>query len=74
MQIDVSYHGGHNRVVTENFWLGWVSYSLFPTGKIKPVPTHKKKYLLWEKVAQNATLILFFGGWVGLGLGGSSVS
>ena len=55
-----------NRVFAENLvglgFLQSVSY-------IKSIPTHEKKYLLWEKAAQNATFNLIF-----LGLGSSSVS
>ena len=55
------------KILFELGFLSSVSY-------IKPIPTHHKNYLLWEKVAQLPLLTHFFLGWVGLGLGSSSAS
>ena len=56
---------------SRRIWFGWVSCSLFPISN-QSQPT--KNYLLWEKMAQTPLFTYFFLGWVGLGLGSSSVS
>ena len=82
--INVEAHSAHcrmtkqarkkkNGVCGELGLQGWVWSSPFPVQN----QSHPKKiYLLWEKVAQVPLFfkIDFFLGWVGLGLGNSSVS
>ena len=55
-----------NRVFAEDLvglaFLQSVSY-------IKPIPTHTRKYLLWEKVAHMPRFFLPIFSWVGLALG-----
>ena len=41
---------------------------------IKPIPTHEKLFAVGKKWPQMPLLTYFFLGWVGLGLGSSSVS
>ena len=60
-----------DRVLAEN-WLRWVSCSLFPIQN-QSQPT-KKIFYRGKKVAQMPLLTYFLLGWVGLGLGSSSVS
>ena len=59
-----------NRLVCGEF--GWFRF-LVVCFLYKTNPNPRKKKLLWEKVAQIPLLTFFFLGWVGPGLGSSSV-
>ena len=60
-----------NRVFAESL----VGFSVFVVCILRePNPNPTKNHLLWEEVAQTPLSTYFFLGWVGLGLGSSSVS
>ena len=58
----------HITGVLRCLWLGWVPCS--PVPYIKSILTHERTICCGEKASQNASCFL---GWVGLGLGSSSV-
>ena len=59
-------------VFAEN--LGWVGFLLVCFHHVKAIPTHEKIFAVCEKVAEMPHLTYFLLGWIGVGLGSSTVS